>query len=109
MIAYCGLECLDCMAYKATLANDDKLREKCAQIWSKMAKIEIKPEQINCDGCKSERKLFFFCHACSVKKCASGKGIESCIVCPAYICEKLESLMKLDPNVRKSIESRHQK
>ncbi len=105
MIAYCGLECSKCPAYLATQADDDKLRADCARLWSEWAKITINPEQINCDGCKAEGRLFFFCNACSIKKCAVNRGIELCGTCTDYVCEKLEKLAALDPNIRKMIES----
>ena len=104
MIAYCGLECLKCKAYLATKADDDKLRADVAQLWSQWAKITIKPEQINCEGCKAGGKLFFFCNACGVKKCAVERGIEACATCPDFVCKKIEGLMALDPNLRKMIE-----
>ncbi|MHB8084860.1 MAG: DUF3795 domain-containing protein [Dehalococcoidia bacterium] len=109
MLAYCGLQCFKCPAYLATQTDDNKLRADCAQLWSKWAKITIKPEQINCDGCKAGGRLFFFCNACAVKKCAIGKGLDTCALCSDYVCEKLQDLMKLDPNVRKAIEGQKRK
>jgi len=34
MIAMCGLDCNDCIAFIATQKNDDKLREKVVEAWS---------------------------------------------------------------------------
>lgn len=54
LIAYCGLDCENCDARKATLKNDDALREKTARLWSKMNGEKILPEMINCEGCRAD-------------------------------------------------------
>lgn len=36
MMAYCGIMCDECPAYKATVDNNDELRKKTAGQWSKM-------------------------------------------------------------------------
>lgn len=109
MVAYCGLDCFKCLAYIATRTDDDKLRDDCARLWTGMFKHEIKPEQINCDGCKSEGKHFFICEVCAIRKCAAAKNLDNCALCADYVCEKLENLMKLYPNIRKLMEAQRQK
>ena len=61
IIACCGLTCSLCGAYLATQSNNDEERKKVAEKWSKVLNVEMKPEQINCDGCLSEGRLFFYC------------------------------------------------
>ena len=51
IIGVCGLTCTECPAYQATLKDDDKERKRVAEMWSKEYGAEIKPEDINCDGC----------------------------------------------------------
>lgn len=76
MIAFCGLNCHECGAFLATKENDDKKRAKVAQEWSKLFKIEIKPEDINCDGCLSDGgRLFNYCKVCEIRKCGKEKGV----------------------------------
>lgn len=48
-------------AYLATQENSDEERRKVAEKWSKVLNTEIKSEQINCDGCTSNGRLFFYC------------------------------------------------
>jgi hypothetical protein len=105
MIAYCGLNCGECPAYKATVADDDNLRAECARIWAEQYKHEIKPEQINCTGCKSEGKKFFFCRICGITKCAVERGLDNCALCTDAPCEKLSDMMAMDPNVKKSFDA----
>ena len=51
-IAYCGLDCETCEARIATINNDNELRRKVAEEWSKLNNVEITPEMINCSGCR---------------------------------------------------------
>ena len=66
MIAYCGLVCSDCPTYLATQTNDDLARERTASYYSKQFGFDIKPAEINCDGCKSDGILIAYCLACDL-------------------------------------------
>jgi len=59
IIAFCGLPCHECGALLATQDDDDAKRAEVAQQWSKLFKVDIKPESINCDGCLSEGGQIF--------------------------------------------------
>lgn len=59
MIALCGLVCNECGAFLATQDNNNQKRAEVAQEWSKLFKFEIKPEDINCDGCQSDGGRLF--------------------------------------------------
>jgi hypothetical protein len=62
MIAVCRLNCSECGAFLTTKKNDNQKRVEVAQEWSKRFKVEIKPEDINCDGCLSDGgRLFNYC------------------------------------------------
>jgi hypothetical protein len=50
VIAVCGLDCHQYGAFLATQENNDQKRAEVAQEWSKLFKVEIKPEDINCEG-----------------------------------------------------------
>lgn len=99
MIAYCGLDCAQCPAYLATQKNDDAARAQVAALWSKLFRMEIKAEQINCDGCHSvSGRLIGHCSTCPVRKCGQEKGLENCGHCPEYSCAQLDGLLKFIPN-----------
>jgi hypothetical protein len=105
MIAKCGLVCSDCPAYIATKNNDDLLREETAKKWSAMFKVDIKPSDINCDGCQSEsQRLFSYCQTCEIRKCARDREVETCADCPDYSCEKLDKFLADVPEARKVLE-----
>jgi hypothetical protein len=109
MIAYCGLNCSECPAYIATQANDDNLRADCARKWTAEHKVDVKPESINCDGCKSEGMKFFVCQTCGIRKCASEKGIDNCSACDGYACRKLQKMWLIDPNIKTAVEALRKK
>jgi hypothetical protein len=105
MIAKCGLVCSECPAYIATQKNDDALRAETAKKWSEMFKADIKPADINCDGCQSESaRLFSYCQTCEIRKCAREKKVETCADCPEYSCEKLDAFLAQVPEARKVLE-----
>ena len=82
IIAYCGLDCSKCDAYIATKNNDEKLRIKTAELWSKLNGITILPEHINCEGCRCDGKKTVFCDKlCKIKQCAEDKKYQTCGDC----------------------------
>ena len=73
-IAFCGLDCSKCDAYLATIRGDDALRAEVAARW------HMKPEQVECLGCKSSKALF----SCTLKQCATRRGLPTCAHCPDF-------------------------
>jgi hypothetical protein len=85
MIAACGLVCSTCSACVAGRTADRELQEKTAAAWSAAYGIEVKPEDIICDGCQSAGpRLFSHCTVCDVRMCAHGKGYATCAECDEY-------------------------
>ncbi len=82
MIGYCGLDCEKCDAYLATIRNDDALRKKTAALWAELNNAPILPEHINCEGCRTDGVKTPYCDSiCPIRKCAAGKGVETCGGC----------------------------
>ncbi|WP_061322027.1 DUF3795 domain-containing protein [Clostridium botulinum] len=50
LIACCGLDCEKCNARMVTLNDDNTLREKTAKLWSKLNRVTIPADMINCMG-----------------------------------------------------------
>lgn len=103
-VGYCGLDCTNCEARKATINNDQKLKEEVAQKWSKLNKAEITAGMIACEGCKLDGVKTPFCdHLCPVKICAKSKKLNSCAECKEKTtCQKLEPFLS-NEIVRKNI------
>jgi len=106
MIAYCGLDCSKCECFEATKENDGKKRIAVAEKWTAEYKKEIKPEQINCSGCKQEGIKFFFTESlCEIRKCNIEKSNSHCSECSEYKCETLENFIAMAPQVGEALEA----
>ena len=82
LISYCGLDCEKCDARIATLNDDNALREKTAALWTEMNGVEITPQMINCNGCRTDGVKTPYCKdMCPIRKCAESKGFETCGDC----------------------------
>jgi len=90
MIAICGLNCAECPAHVALIKNDDELREKTAQEWSKQFGHDFAAVDINCVGCREiDGTHGGYCHACPLRLCALGKKLSNCYMCAEFdLCQK---------------------
>lgn len=104
MVACCGLTCTLCGAYVATQNDDDEERKKVAEKWSGVLETEIGLEQVNCDGCLSGGRLFFYCRSCDIRKCCTEKNIENCAYCVDYPCKKLDNVFQAVPQARMTLD-----
>jgi hypothetical protein len=105
MTACCGLNCSRCPAFLATRADDDQKRAETAQAWSKQFHVEIKPEDINCEGCLSKGgRLFTHPKVCEIRKCGIERKIANCGHCPQYACEKLAPLFGMAPDAKETLD-----
>ncbi len=101
MIAYCGLVCSSCPTFIATRDDDDEARAKTAAMYSKKFGLEMKPEDINCEGCKSEGGVLIgYCHSCGVRKCCRERDLENCAECGDGPCQTLERFHKFSPEAK---------
>ena len=106
MIAYCGLVCSNCPTFLATQNDDDVARKKTAAMYSEKFGFDLKPEEINCDGCKSEEgKLIGYCQACEIRQCCREKGLENCAHCNDQPCEKLIQFHEFSTDAKASFEA----
>lgn len=104
-IACCGLDCSNCGAYIATKTNDDNKRAEVSKQWSEMYNTDIKPEDINCNGCQSDEQKFSYCNICEIRKCCMEKDMENCAACDMYACDKLENFFKDAPDARTALDN----
>lgn len=106
MIAFCGLSCTECPTFLATKNDDDEARAKTAAMYAEKYGFDIKPEEINCDGCHSEGgRLIGYCRTCNIRKCGQEKGIQHCGFCDEQPCEKLINFHLFSPEAKASFEA----
>ena len=105
LIGVCGLDCEKCDAYIATINNDEELRRKTAEKWSKLNGVEILPEYLHCRGCRGEGPKTFYCESmCEIRKCAVNKGFGTCGECPeAEGCGTLGFIVNSNPEALKNL------
>lgn len=105
MIAYCGLDCLQCKAYKATQAGDMPALAKVAKAWSVSGEVPFTTEDMLCDGCTPEsERIFSWCAQCPIQVCAMDRGLENCAHCEDYGCDNLKERFKASPQAKKNLE-----
>jgi hypothetical protein len=109
MIACCGLVCSSCPTYLATRNDDDEARAKTATFYAKEYGFDLRPEEINCDGCLSEGgKLIAYCQTCEIRACCQEKGLANCMACGEAPCEKLVKFHEFSPEAKASFEALQQ-
>lgn len=105
IIAYCGSVCSECPAFIATRDNDDSIRKETAELWSRRYNADIKPEDINCEGCTTaEGKKFNYCNVCEIRKCGQENEVKNCAHCDSYVCEKLTEFFKVAPENKDALD-----
>jgi hypothetical protein len=105
LIGYCGLVCSHCPTFIATRNNDDAAREKIVALYQEKCGLNMKKEDINCDGCldTAGRKIAF-CRVCEIRRCCLAKGLANCAFCDQP-CEALLKLHEFSPEAKASFEA----
>ena len=106
-IAYCGLDCETCEARIATVTDDNVLREKVAEEWSKLNSEEITPDMINCKGCRMEGVKTPYCESiCPIRQCAMKKKVKTCGSCKEMKdCSKLAMITSNNKDALKNLKN----
>jgi len=104
MIAYCALNCAECKAFKATQVKDSEGKKQLAKKWTEDDKVEFRPEDIDCDGCKSNRISGWCRKICKIRPCAEERKVKTCAHCDDYPCEKLKEFLLKEPVAKKNLE-----
>jgi hypothetical protein len=104
--ACCELSCHDCEAFVARSTGDCEKMKDVADGWSKILKMALKPEDIRCDGCKTDSgSRFRYCASCGIRRCAREKSVSTCADCGEYVCKKLEEFFHMVPASKKRLEA----
>ena len=93
MLGYCGIDCAECDAYKATVGTNIGLLEKVAgNFWNGACNAQ----EWVCLGCTPSNQQFLakYCATCMVRTCAIAKGLQNCAACPEFEqCTDLKELI----------------
>lgn len=83
MLAFCGIDCAECPAYRGTVSSDITLLEKAAgEHWAG-------PHSASdwaCLGCLPADQPFLArdCAACRIRRCAVEKSVQNCAACSDF-------------------------
>jgi len=105
MIAYCGLDCLQCPGFIATKSGDEEALKKVAEEWSKEYGGNITVDDVRCNGCQSaEGPWMSHCAVCQMRACGIEKGVENCAHCDDYACDKLTEFFGFVPEAKTTLD-----
>lgn len=110
-LSYCGVDCRTCNVFKATVHGDEAARAEAVKIWVKTAQQHwgmetLDPAILNCRGCRIEGPAIFKgCSLCPIRRCAKGRNLSSCGLCPEWRdCERLSEPFESEPQARENLE-----
>ena len=72
LVAPCGLYCGACPMYLATQENNQQRLDSLMKQFS-AGKMQMKLEDLLCDGCIGGGRVATFCRKCAMRSCAEGK------------------------------------
>jgi hypothetical protein len=106
MIAYCGLVCTDCPAYKATQANDREALEQITEKWKEQFNMpDLTVDTVMCDGClTTSGRLTSYCTQCAIRSCGIERDVVNCAHCDDYACENLRNFFQYAPEAEKRLD-----
>ena len=79
LLAPCGIYCGVCGVYIAHRDDNLKFKERLSTT------LGMAPEQVVCQGCRSEEVLIN-CLGCKIRQCVAQKKYEGCIQCSDFPC-----------------------
>ena len=97
LAAVCGLFCTSCGLYIGTKEEPEKL-EALAQRLGKLV------SDMECHGCRTDKRSFFCRTECTMTKCAADKGIDFCGECPEYPCADLKDFQAKNASQDRALE-----
>src|SRR5512146_2144059 len=90
LAAVCGLFCPSCTIF---IGREDPGRLEVIG-----ARVQKAVEELQCEGCRSDKRCFYCREKCKMTKCASEKGVEFCGECNEYPCEDLKAFQAEMPH-----------
>lgn len=89
LVAPCGLYCGACPMYLATQENSQQRLDSMMKQFS-AGKMQMKLEDIQCDGCIGGGRVATFCRKCGIRSCAESKtDVTRCSDCAEFPCARI--------------------
>jgi hypothetical protein len=91
LAAVCGLFCPSCSLFIGTVEDPELLK-------TMSKRIQHPIEEVECHGCRSEKRAYYCNDNCKMTKCAAEKGIDFCAECSEYPCVELKNFQSEMPH-----------
>ncbi len=91
LAAVCGLFCPACHVFIGT-------KEEPARLEGMARRLKRSLEEMQCNGCRSEKRGFYCESKCIMSKCAEAKGVAFCGECAEYPCKDLKAFQTEMPH-----------
>lgn len=88
MVAPCGLDCAVCDIYLAQ--TDHEVRRRMIRWFREHRGIEVREEDMRCDGCRGDRARHWSPDCWILKCCVDGRRLEYCSQCGDFACSRLQ-------------------
>lgn len=106
IVGSCGIVCTECPAFIAYRTDDQELRIKTAEEWSKMHGAEIEAADINCVGCLATEGIqISHCAECDIRSCCQQTHkLDNCGLCTEYSCDRIEKFFEFVPSCKEVLD-----
>jgi hypothetical protein len=91
LAAVCGLFCPACTLFIGTNDDPERLKKMAAH-------LKVPVEELECNGCRSDKRGIFCRNYCKMTKCSIEKGIDFCNECSEYPCAELKAFQAQMPH-----------
>jgi hypothetical protein len=91
LAAVCGLFCPACTFFIGSTEEPERL--------GKLAhRFGLTASDVECYGCRSDKRGIFCNKYCKMTRCADNKGIDFCVQCDEYPCAELRAFQEKMPH-----------
>jgi hypothetical protein len=91
LAAVCGLFCPACGIFIGTHEDPQRLTVMAQRFQRSF-------EELQCNGCRSDKRCFYCQSKCTMTRCAAAKGIDFCGECAEYPCKDLKAFQAEMPH-----------
>ncbi len=91
LAAVCGLFCPACHVFIGTKEDPERLKAMALRFQRSSAEMQ-------CNGCRSQKRCFYCESKCIMTKCAVAKGVDFCGECAEYPCMDLKAFQAEMPH-----------